>query len=201
MIDKEQVEMVAYAIYTKYFKRGNPAKKMQKIIAAEGIKFREIDGDEKFLGALEQFLGALEQSRKGVWYIFINKDIEHIGRKNFTIAHELGHFVLQHHLQQAAFSCGESEITENNETVSKQEKEANYFASCFLLPKDRIISTFTKWYQWRINPNGRLFLHVDIHKKSYSYWKAISSNLIKTFQVSETALKIRLVNLGLINNF
>lgn len=194
MIDKVRIEAEASAIYAKYFKRGSPASKLQKIIAVEGIKFREIDDNE-------QFLGALVKSSKGIWYIYINKNIEHIGRKNFTTAHELGHFVLQHTLHKTSFWCTESDINENGEAAHEQEREADYFASCFLLPRDRVIREFTSWYKWKINQDSKVFLYINVHDKSYFYWKAISSNLKKIFQVSETALKIRLVNLGLINNF
>jgi len=194
MIDKTKIEREAHDIYAKHYKRGVPAKVLHKIIAAEKIKLRHIDGGT-------DFLGALVKSPKGTLYINVNKNIDNIGRKNFTTAHELGHFVLQHHLQTASFFCGEREITEDGEAVSEQEKEANYFASCFLLPRDRVLNEFTNWYNWRFNQNSRIFLYVKTQGKSYSDWKAISGKLTDKFEVSTAALKIRLIELGLINNF
>ena len=194
MIDKFATEQTSLDLYVKHVKRGVPAKMMPKIIVAEGIKLREIDGGEKFSGALVK-------SPSGVMYININKNIDNTGRKNFTLAHELGHFALQHHLHTASFLCSENEISEDDEAISDQEKEANYFASCFLLPRNRVVSEFTKWFQWRISPNGRVFLNITPHGKSYSEWKAISNTLQNKFDVSTTALKIRLVELVLINDF
>jgi Zn-dependent peptidase ImmA (M78 family) len=106
---------------------------------------------------------------------------------------------LQHYLHFASFFCGESEISEEQEVVSKQEKEANYFASCFLLPKVKTKKEFIKNLQWRTKDNKIDFLVVPSPQgKIYSNWKAISSNLMKNFQVSEVVLKIRLTELGLI---
>jgi len=193
MIDKIKIESAATDIYSKHCKRGSPAKMLPKILAAENVKLREIDDNEKFLGAF------LKSPKTGTPYIFVNKNIDNIGRKKFTLSHELGHFVLQHYLHTTSFFCKESDIKEEGEVNSEQEKEANYFASCFLLPKDRVVREFTNWFQYRINPNGKAFLHVDLHNgKSFSNWKAISSNLMKMFEVSEIVVKIRLTELGLI---
>ena len=195
MIDKVKIENAAIEIYSKHFKKGIPAEKLPKIIAKEGIVLKEADCGEKFLGVFTK-------SPQNTPCIVINSRISNIGRKNFTLAHELGHFVLQHYLHTVSFICSESEISEENREVSLQEKEANYFASCFLLPKDKVVREFTNWFRFRINPNSRVFLNIDLSNgKSFSNWKAISSNLEKKYCVSTAALKIRLVNLGLINNF
>jgi len=86
MINKAEVEAVASNIYSKHCKRGIPAKMLPKIIAAEKIKLREVDENNKFRGAFVQ-------NPNGALYIFVNNGITNIGRKNFTIAHELGHFI------------------------------------------------------------------------------------------------------------
>ena len=51
MIDKDKVEKAASDIYSKHCKRGVPAKMLPKIIAAERIKLREVEGNDKFWGA------------------------------------------------------------------------------------------------------------------------------------------------------
>ena len=192
MIDRPKIENLATAIYSKHCKRGSPAKMLSKIIAAEQIKLREIDGNENFLGAFFK-------QPNGQLYIQVNQGIDNIGRKNFTLAHELGHFALQHYLHTASFFCSGNEISEENKAISDQEKEANYFASCFLLPKEKIKKEFIRNLQWRTQDNKIKFLAVPSpHGKIYSHWKAISSNLIKDYQVSDVALKIRLTELGLV---
>jgi len=190
MIDKVKIESAATDIYSKHCKRGSPAKMLPKILAAENVKLREIDDNEKFLGAF------LKSPKTGIPYIFVNKNIDNVGRKNFTLSHELGHFVLQHYLHTTSFFCKENDIKEEGEVNSEQEKEANYFASCFLLPKEKIKKEFIRQLQWHTKDNSSEFLAVS-RDKSYSYWKAISSKLMENFSVSEIALKIRLTELGL----
>jgi Zn-dependent peptidase ImmA (M78 family) len=194
MIDKARIENAASVIYAKHFQRGSPAKMLAKIIKAEGIKLREVDGGENFLGALVK-------SPKGVYYITVNKNITNDGRKNFTTAHELGHFVLGHHLHTASFFCSESEITEDGAAANDQENEANYFASCFLLPWDRVTTEFTAWFSYKFPTSRKTFLFVNPKSSNYRDWKAIDSKLTDKFGVSTAALKIRLVELGLINSF
>jgi len=194
MINKAEVEAVAFNIYSKHCKRGVPAKMLPKIIAAEKIKLREVDGNNKFLGAFVQ-------NPNGALYIFVNNGITNIGRKNFTIAHELGHFILEHHLHTSSFICSENDISEEGDALTSIEKEANYFASCFLLPRDRLVKEFTNWFIWRKGSGVRVFLSIAVKERSYSDWKAVSSTLTTKFHVSNTALKIRLVELGLINDF
>jgi Predicted Zn peptidase len=190
-MDRAKIENAATAIYLKHCKRGSPAKMLPKIIAAEKINLHEIDVDEKFLGAF------IKNSTTNELCIVINKKIDNVGRKNFTLAHELGHFALQHYLRKASFMCTESHIKEEGEVNSEQEKEANYFASCFLLPKERVKKEFLSNLQWRTKDSNSKFLAVPTRGKSYSHWKAISNNLLKTFNVSEAALRIRLTELRL----
>ena len=192
MTDKAKIENIATAIYLKHCKRGSPAKMLPKIISAEKIKLKEIDGGEKFLGAL------YKSSKTAKLYILVNKNIDNIGRKNFTLAHELGHFALQHYLRKASFMCTENHIKEEGDANSEQEKEANYFASCFLLPKERVKKEFLSNLQWRTKDSNSKFLIVPTRGKSYSHWKAISNNLLKIYNVSEVALRIRLTELRLV---
>ena len=191
MIDKANIENIATDLFNKHIKRGSSAKAILKIISAEGVQFREID-------ATEAFWGAFTKSPTGIPYIIINKAIQNLGRKHFTIAHELGHYILKHDLHAVSFLCGEKEIKEDDEITSEQEKEANYFASCFLLPKERLIKKFTSYFSWQMKGNSDIPLIVYPKGKYYYNWKIISSKLMKDFLVSEMALRIRLINLGLI---
>jgi len=194
MRNKEKIEKAASAIYSKHYNRGVPAEILSKIILAEGIKLREIEG-------CNTFLGSLIKTPNDTFYIFVNKGIANAGRKNFTLAHELGHFVLEHHLQTSSLICNENDIAEGGGAMVSIEQEANYFASCFLLPRDRLVKEFTNWFVWHNGSDSKAFLHVNVKEKSYSNWKAVSSRLTKKFNVSTVALKIRLVEVGLINNF
>ena len=193
MIDKARIESAALDIYLKHIKRGSPAKSLAKIIKNEGLWFSEIDSKNK------NFLGSIGQIGDSPLHIMVNKNIKPEGRKNFTIAHELGHYVLKHNLHGTSIIC--SKICEENEIVSDQEEEANYFARCFLLPRERMVKEFTRWFKWKISPYSAVYLHIEPRGQKWRLWKAISGNLKKQFSVSEIVVKIRLVELGLINNF
>src|SRR5260221_2196841 len=68
--------------------------------------------------------------------ITVSSNIESSQRKRFSVAHELGHFEL-HRLTRALAICVSDDIEDGGlETIVKKlEKEANEFASCFLLPE------------------------------------------------------------------
>jgi hypothetical protein len=58
------------------------------------------------------------------------------GRQNFTIAHELGHYLL-HRKTRDEFQCSQRDILMRGETIDRrQETEANVFASYLLMPID-----------------------------------------------------------------
>ncbi|MEN6565763.1 MAG: ImmA/IrrE family metallo-endopeptidase [Veillonellales bacterium] len=63
--------------------------------------------------------------------ILINKYMDYIGRKRFTIAHELGHFFIPTH-NNSTYECDRFNIEQFGNTG--QETEANIFASELLLP-------------------------------------------------------------------
>lgn len=70
--------------------------------------------------------------------IFVNSNM-YEPRKNFTIAHELGHHYLGHTLTNGAIICDKSALDASNKERPETEKEADYFASCLLMPNDLIM--------------------------------------------------------------
>ncbi len=78
------------------------------------------------------FDGALLKNEDGDWMLLYNKNIRNLGRKNFTIAHELGHYLCHRYFQED-FKCGSKEIYQSKENI---ETEANRFASYLLMPID-----------------------------------------------------------------
>ncbi len=72
--------------------------------------------------------------KKGDWCISYDEDVTVPGRINFTLAHELGHY-LCHRQLQAEFRCGQGSMLDYyGEASRKMEKEANIFASYLLMP-------------------------------------------------------------------
>ncbi len=100
----------------------------KKVFPKESITF--IQGDS-FSDAFE---GALIPcpARKGEWGILYNNTIKSKGRINFTLAHELGHYLLHRHKLLQGKNCTRQDMWQSRDI--QIEHEANTFASCFLMP-------------------------------------------------------------------
>jgi hypothetical protein len=71
---------------------------------------------------------------KGDWCISYDESVTSPGRINFTLAHELGHYLLHRTLRER-FSCGQGDVLSSSHSSEKQiEREANIFASYLLMP-------------------------------------------------------------------
>lgn len=78
----------------------------------------------------------IQRSEKNCWYILYQETIEVSGRISFTLAHELGHYMLHRGLQNE-FKCDQKKLLNYcDETSSVKESEANKFASFLLMPID-----------------------------------------------------------------
>lgn len=89
--------------------------------------------DPEFEGALFNLNAG--QGVKGHWAIVYNKAVSSPGRIRFTLAHELGHYLL-HRQQQESFNCSEADMLHWDETERQIEGEADVFASYLLMPID-----------------------------------------------------------------
>jgi len=70
-----------------------------------------------------------KQSR---WLILYNNEIPQLGRINFTLAHEFGHYLL-HREELTKFECSQEDLS-NFRDDAQRESEANKFASQLLMP-------------------------------------------------------------------
>lgn len=89
--------------------------------------------DPEFEGAL--FNLNADEPGKGDWAIIYNQAISSPGRIRFTLAHELGHYLVHRHLQ-VSFNCSEVDTTQWDSEERQIEFEANTFASYLLMPAD-----------------------------------------------------------------
>lgn len=79
------------------------------------------------------FDGALIRAREVPFgQIVIRKSIRELGRKYFTVAHEIGHFLLQHDATNLV--CTQSDIATWVNGPRQAEREANDFAAEILMP-------------------------------------------------------------------
>ncbi|QAU35151.1 ImmA/IrrE family metallo-endopeptidase [Janthinobacterium sp. 17J80-10] len=76
-----------------------------------------------------------KRQKKNDWCISYDENVTIPGRINFTIAHELGHYLLHRKLRDT-FQCGQVQILEYDSPESKRiESQANTFASYLLMPR------------------------------------------------------------------
>lgn len=106
----------------------------------------------------------------------------HRNRQRFSIAHEIGHFLLHSH-QPTLFVDGEMIYFRDNassEARDKREIQANAFAASVLMPED--------------------LLRADLHGAGIDIQDDVAvKRLAERYQVSPQSLAIRLVNLGLVS--
>ncbi len=109
--------------------------------------------------------------------ISYNKNNSIPTRKRFTIAHELGHYIL--HSDKPLFIDKKPKVMFRNSASSSgeelQEREANHFAAALLMPTKLIREEIINIVDEDINP---------------------IEYLAKKFKVSEQAMTFRLANLG-----
>jgi Zn-dependent peptidase ImmA (M78 family) len=115
------------------------------------------------------------KSKSGSPVIAVNKN-HHENRQRFTIAHEIGHYLLHNvkemHVDSTAVYFRDEESTQ---ATNMKEIQANQFAAELLMPKYMIIN--------------------DLKKISFDDDKNIKStikNLAKNYKVSEQAMLIRI---------
>lgn len=124
----------------------------------------------------------------------------------FTLAHELGHFVLKHNRFMVRESCHEEDIdtdssgTANLKDVRRMEWQANYFASCLLLPKEQFEREFFRQAAiHELSDRGYGLLYLDNQRCNIDTFLKISTPLMKKFEASRSVVKLRLLKLGFLN--
>lgn len=102
-------------------------------------------------------------------------------RQRFTIAHEIGHLVLEHKGDVFIDQTVMRRDAKSSQAVDRQEIEANQFAAELLMPRDLVLAAVERRQS----------------KKSDLSPTAIVDELSQEFQVSTQAMEHRLTNLGM----
>ncbi len=134
-----------------------------------GAGVREIMPPVEIIGDAFEGVLARDPDDHAVWGIAYNGKARG-ERQRFTIAHELGHFIL-HRSQKQSFNCDSQSVHTGIDGLRQIEREADEFASNLLMPGDLL----REWIS-----NQRIDLHV-------------LSAIAKRFQVSFEALCIRFI--------
>jgi hypothetical protein len=108
----------------------SPPVNLFKLTSKIGIEIRDVES-YGFDGALVCAEG------KPIGVIAINENIRESGRKRFTVAHEIGHYILPGHGQVDCI-CNSNDVESWSKELPDEEIAANRFASELLMPADRI---------------------------------------------------------------
>ncbi|NOQ76047.1 MAG: ImmA/IrrE family metallo-endopeptidase [Crocinitomix sp.] len=125
----------------------------------------------------DAFDGLLE-FKEGKFHIYVNsKRVKHIyqARVRFTMAHEIGHYIIDEHRNPLMKGLAPSHSSFSNFSSDNEvELEADFFASSLLLPASR--------------------LKKEIHKKKFSF--TLIEALSAKFQTSVTATLLKFASIG-----
>jgi len=127
-------------------------------------------------------------------------------RVRFTLAHEFGHYLLQHNKYMTKEQFHEEDFELENienlnlKDIQRMEWQANYFASCLLLPKTQFLESFAGLVEYfGLSNRGYGLIYLDNQKCNLDTFYQITSPLMKNFQVSRSVVKLRLISLGFLN--
>lgn len=127
-------------------------------------------------------------------------------RQRFTLAHELGHLLLGHGSYLNAESVDESDIEKDDmdldvDDLQYLEWQANYFASCLLLPRDALMTSARRQARhMNLFDRGHGMIFVDNQSGNIDNYYGFTTALMNAYAVSRSTISIRLKALGLLND-
>jgi len=169
----------------------NISKEAEKLLGELALKFMPIDLEAvaKKLGInlvfdnLEDDISGFIKSEDNEAICVINKR-QHANRQRFTIAHEIGHFILHCQGKDGFYIDKGFQFRRDGNSatgVYDKEIEANNYAAGLLMPEELVKEEFQK-----ISNEFDSYVHIPL--------------LAKKFKVSKQAMTFRLINLKLISD-
>ena len=143
-------------------------------ISVEGIA-QTLNIEIKKASDEEISVSGLLYRKDGIAYMAINSAEPEV-RQRFTIAHEIGHFIL-HESKDIFIEYREKTKDNTIELKTNKEIEANHFSACLLMPREEI--------------------EKDVKKINNQISKNEIEILATKYKVSEDAMTFRLLNLNL----
>jgi Zn-dependent peptidase ImmA (M78 family)/DNA-binding XRE family transcriptional regulator len=148
-------------------------------------------------------MDAVSRWQGGRPFILCSADRNSLPRENFDLAHEIAHLLLHHSV----------EVTP--ETLNKLERQANYFAGAFLLPREtfsrEVVSTSVHYFlklkeRWRVSVAAMIYRCKELailSKSQVEYlWRQLSARgmrkeepLDKAFQVERPTVLSTALNM------
>lgn len=151
-----QKDAYVYANYVVDHFNFKPLDNIEEIVKKLGGTLEYVD-DEKYESTED---GSIVVNGKREFSIFVSKTNSHT-RKRFTIAHEIGHYILHSKLGEIK---GKAQRFPAIQQYSQIEVEANWFAAGFLMP----ISSFKDTHNDGLFSNAIRF-GVSLETAEYRY--------------------------------
>lgn len=209
-LSPEELEQRANALSAEEVERIIPKFKLSTILNEDvfinpfayadslGLSYSVEGMDDDFL------LGYLDVEAN---HVFLNSDASEImERYRFTMAHELGHFLLHAPLfrKHGVSSVGESEETlsfRRDESL-RLEYQANKFASCLLMPEKLVMLLYAYFFNRYVTQRYGDRLHPLYYNpkqpETWSSYNNVVGKMALMLRVSRQALRFRLLGLGLL---
>jgi len=148
--------------------------------------------------------------------IVIFRDRNDTRRQRFTLAHELGHLVLGHGAYLEGESVDARDIEDADpagcdvqgpergewladDDIRRLEWQANCFAACLLLPREQFLaSAFEHALHLNLRDRGYGLIYLDNQPVNTRNYRLLTDALMQAYDVSRTAVTIRLKGLGLL---
>ncbi len=129
------------------------------------------------------------------------------GRRRFTLAHELGHFVLGHGKYLLTESVEESDFAaqadgdRDSGDIRRLEWQANCFAGRLLMPTEPLLQQVAKRAeQLDLQDRGHGLIFVDHQPVNLGTFLSVTGYLAHYFHVTTSAVSYRLQGLGLLKD-
>lgn len=122
-------------------------------------------------------------------------------RNNFTLAHELSHYYLNHgiFIKKEYVYSHHFDIDNQREELKNIEIQANRLAGYLLMPKNQLlVDVFYLSQQLNIKNRGFGMIYLDRQQCNVVNFNIIMQKLTRKYQVSKEALAIRLQTLGIL---
>ncbi|RUS55086.1 hypothetical protein QI30_08970 [Kurthia sp. 3B1D] len=172
--DFEEIEKLALDLRVDWGLTNGPITNLTRLFEQKGIIVSMDNSNDGLIDACSSW----DDNRL---FIMIGSALSSPSRIKFTLAHELGHYLLHYHLSKEDF---------NKKDIYKRiEIEANYFASAFLLPapafSEELISHTLDYYKilkkrWHVSIQSMVYRSKELnlitdYQASY-LWKSIAKN-------------------------
>lgn len=168
----DEIEKIASNLRRHWNLNNGPITDITHLFEKHGIVVSIISGEDISIDACSKWVG-------NKLFIIVGNDRAVPSRIKFSLAHELGHYLIHKHVKEEEFN--------KKDVYKRMEDEANHFASSFLLPaqtfSDELVSTSLDYYRllkerWQVSMQMMIYRsrELDIineHQSAY-LWKLIA---------------------------